>query len=164
MGHGEVSIRVYKPHWRAGPTPAVDGQHEINSVIFLFRNFTFLIFCLFFMVPDFVFMDFFSVCIYISHAFFLPVWFLKRDKWWMDPDGRTDGDNLGGVERGDTLIRINYELKTSILNNRKIERWLHVSLLILSSTSPLRYSQGPTTHHFDPIQIIFAWDSFLLAT
>jgi hypothetical protein len=40
----------------------------------------------------------------------------------MDPDGRTDGDNLGGVERGDTLIRINYELKTSILNNRKIER------------------------------------------
>ena len=48
--------------------------------------------------------------------------FLMRDRKGVDLDGRRGGEELGGVEGGETIIRIYYVRKKSIFNKRKIEK------------------------------------------
>lgn len=42
-----------------------------------------------------------------------------RDRKGVDSEGREGWEELGGVERGKTIIRIYYVIKESIFNKRK---------------------------------------------
>lgn len=42
-----------------------------------------------------------------------------RNRKWVHPDGKGSGDELGGVEWGETIIKIYYLRKRFISNKRK---------------------------------------------
>lgn len=58
-------------------------------------------------------MSFFPIIFYFIPEYFIsiplkPVCFLMRDKKWVDPDGKGCGEELGGVDTGETVIKIHH--------------------------------------------------------